>query len=52
MEQHDFQVVAYMCGSGGCECQRCGKFAPLGVFGFCWPELARFLPFCGRWRCT
>lgn len=47
--QHDFHVTGFGGGWAGCECSRCGAF---GIGGCWWPRLARYLPFCGRWRCA
>lgn len=50
--QHEFDKC--LGGAGGWEmweCVRCRRTAIPNVFGSFWPVLARYLPFCGRWRC-
>lgn len=49
--KHDFQCIGGGAGMELWKCSRCYREAWPNVLGFLWPELARYVPFCGRWRC-
>lgn len=49
--QHLWRLSGGACGWEVYTCSKCGRSAIPSIFGFLWPSLAAWLPFCGRWRC-